>query len=225
MEPGAFHFLTFLRYLPTLVSLDDLKIEKTTDPNQEILIKYRGHFLDSTMPTSGTVYFGTTTLDYGPRISPAYIATLHSGLKDSNALFYVGHAGLGLNFQVNALSKLWKQEHLPAFQRENPIWVGLYNCEGFSYYGFDQERLFKEGKFDLYLTASSGTEAGAKYPLAQLSILNDLFAGKPVNVPKTMANYVQSREFSTITRISSPSHSTRSTTTSTTPAPASAGAR
>jgi hypothetical protein len=140
-------------------------------------------------------------LDYGPRASKAYVSTLHTALKDSNAIFYVGHAGLGHNFLIEDFTKLWKQDHLPAFKREHPLWVGIYNCEGFSYFGFDQESLFKPGKFDLYMTASSGTEAGAKYPLAQLSILNDLYAGKKVDVTKTMALYVQSREFSTITRV------------------------
>ncbi|MFL5814036.1 MAG: hypothetical protein ACJ763_10705 [Bdellovibrionia bacterium] len=206
-EPGTYHFLTFLKYLHTLVSLDQLSLEKTSTPDQEIVLKYRGHFIDSTMPASGTVYFGTTTLDYGPRASKAYVSTLHTALKDSNAIFYVGHAGLGHNFLIEEFTKLWKQDHLPAFKREHPLWVGIYNCEGFSYFGFDQESLFKPGKFDLYMTASSGTEAGAKYPLAQLSILNDLYAGRKVDVAKTMALYVQSREFSTITRLTSASTS------------------
>jgi hypothetical protein len=206
-EPGTYHFLTFLKYLHTLVSVDQLSLEKTGAPDQEILLKYRGHFIDSTMPVAGTIYFGTTNLDYGPRASKAYVSTLHAALKDSNAVFYVGHAGLGHNFRIEEFTKLWKQDHLPAFKREHPLWVGIYNCEGFSYFGFDQESLFKPGKFDLYMTASSGTEAGAKYPLAQLSVLNDLYAGKKVDVAKTMTLYVQSREFSTITRLTSSSTS------------------
>lgn len=202
-EPGAFHFLTFLRYLHHVLSVREMKVEASTSIPGEIQVKYEGHFIDSPMPVSGTVYFGRTNLDYGPHASKTYVKLLHSAFKDSNTIFYVGHAGLGHNFSVNEFEKLWREEHLPSIQREQPLWVGIYNCEGFSYFGFDQERLFKKDKLSLLLTESSGTEAGAKFPLSQLAILNQAFLGQTIDVKSAMANYVRSREFATELTLSS----------------------
>lgn len=202
-EPGLFHFLTFLRYIHNILTVHSMTIEPTPGPQGEVLVKYEGHFIDSPMPVSGTVYFGRTNLDYGPRASKTYVKQLHAAFRDADTIFYVGHAGLGQNFKIDNFEKLWREDHLPKFQREQPLWVGIYNCEGFSYFGFDQEKLFKKGKTSLLLTESSGTDAGAKFPLSQLSILNQAFSGQNIDVKSLMENYVASREFAVELKLSS----------------------
>lgn len=205
LEPGTYNFFLFLKYLTSVAKIDSMSLLNTDMPNDEIHVNYKGRFLDSKMPLEGAVYYGSTTFDYGPPATKDYVKLLHSAMMSADSISYVGHAGLGQNVKMEKYKELWRRDHLPEIHRNKPLWFGIYNCEGFSYFGFDQEQIFEKGKMNLLLTESSGTESGAKFPLAQLSILNQIFSSKSADntamVKNNIANYVQSREFSTEVRL------------------------
>ncbi len=198
-EPGAYHLFAFLKYLNSLTRIDSFEILEIQKNSSDILLKMKAKLLDSAVPIEISIYYGHTSLDYGPRVSKTYIKHLYQSFKQADSMSYVGHAGLGENLKIENIQKLWKEEHLSHFERQKPLWLGIYNCEGFSYFGFDIEQLFKKNAFDLYLLESSGTEAGAKFPLAQLSILNSIFSKSSKQSVKSdgdiFANYVESSQF------------------------------
>ncbi|MDO9183537.1 MAG: hypothetical protein Q7U04_14070 [Bacteriovorax sp.] len=197
-EPGAYNFFLFLKYINTLVKIESIEHLDESKNQNEIILKIKGQLIDSITPVDIAVYFGKTTLDYGPKVSSNYLRFLHNAFSDNDVISYVGHAGLGQNLKMSVLNKLWQQEKLAPISRQTPLWLGIYNCEAFSYFGFDLNTIFKNKFLNVFLTETSGTESGAKFPLAQLSLLNMYHSHQEVRVKDVMGRYVQSREFLTM---------------------------
>lgn len=195
VEPGSFHFFLFLKYLHNIAEVKTTDILTTKNSNSEIQLRLKGRLRDSKTPIEISIYLGPTSLDYGPPVSKAYVNFLHQALAEADVISYLGHSGLGANLSMDNYIKLWRQYRLKIPQRSKPLWFGIYNCEGFSYFGFDQYKIFKPGTMDLITTSSSGVEAEAKFPLAQLFAVDRMMAGQKVLIKEIMGKYVQSQNF------------------------------
>lgn len=203
LEFGAYNFIIYLKYLFTMIDIKTFEVSSKSE-DEEILVSFSGKFRESKKEIEGEVYYGSTTFNYGPTLTKLYSKVLNRSFKDSDSISYLGHSGLGHNFKMQNLTQLWKRDRLEVPIRKKPLWLGLYNCEGFSYFGFDLESAFAKGSFKLNLTQSSGTEAGARFPLAQLDVVDSIFQNKSVDVGSRVMRFVQTREFLTETRLEVP---------------------
>jgi hypothetical protein len=200
-EPGAFHFFNFLKFLNTFITIKKIKMAEDQSP-VDILISLEGTLIDSGTPVVFDVYYGKTSLDYGPRVSMNYLKLLHDSFNHYDSISYVGHAGLGQNLKVEVLNKLWKEEKLSPVMRSKPLWLGIYNCQAFSYFGPDLKGLFKKGTFRLFLTETTGMDSGAKFPLSQFYYLN-AYLSKKANkasgdINQVMGQYTTQDQFLTV---------------------------
>lgn len=197
IEPGLYYFLIFLRDLNTIVDLDSFKLNEKVDGNQ-IQVAAEGRLRNSKKAISLNVFFGRTTLDWGPPATLQYSKFLNEAMKNANSLSYLGHSGLGMNLKMAEWQKLWTRDKLKPIQRTSPLWMGIYNCEGFSYFGNDLEALYRPGHLDVVLTLSTGVEAEAKFPLAQLSAIDFMGTGKKgKQVQELIGKFVHSKDFYT----------------------------
>jgi hypothetical protein len=183
------------------VKIDNYKFISGNSAEQEIVLQINGKLADSLMPIEISVYLGSTTLDYGPPASKEYTKFTYEAFKNFDAVSYVGHAGLGSNMNMSELQKLWTRDKLKIFSRLNPLWIGLYNCEGVSHFGFDLDKIFKENKIKAIETFTSGVMSGPDFPLFQLMILNKVFSNESVAISNIITNDFSSKEFLTETWI------------------------
>jgi hypothetical protein len=197
VEPGTYYFFSFLKFLYTVGKISSIDILKTADPDKEIQLIAKGRLLDSNVSFEVKTHLGRTTLDYGPKPTPGYIRFLHEAISDGDAISYLGHSGLGFNVSINNYAHYWKQDKLTFPERTKPLWFGIYNCEGFSYFGFDQLKIFKPGHLNLVVTASSGVEVESRLPMSQLFAIDQILAGKKISIGKLMGKYIQTRDFYT----------------------------
>jgi hypothetical protein len=201
-EPGTQSFLVFLKYLTTLVKIDSFEFTSDKKAEKDIVLMIKGRLIDSLMPINVSVYLGRTSLDYGPPASPEYTKFTYEAFKNADSISYVGHAGLGRNMNIFDLQKIWKRDKLKDFSRSEPLWIGLYNCEGVSHFGFDLNNVFKENKIQAIETFTSGVMSGPDFPLFQLLILNKVFANEAVSISDIITNDFSSSEFLTETWMS-----------------------
>jgi hypothetical protein len=194
-EPGAGNLLVFLNYLPTLVRMDSISSVGAGSGPHEIALRISGRFLDSEMPVEVTVYYGRTSLDYGPPTSATYVSLLHQAFESADSISYYGHSGLGANVALESFERLWRERHLAPVRRNKPLWLGVYGCEGFSYFGYDLHQVFRGKTPELLLTQTTGVDTGAKFPLSQLSTLNRIFSGTPASVQQAMLRFARDRGF------------------------------
>lgn len=197
-EPGTHSFLVFLKYVVTLVKVSSFEI--TSSPkDKDIVLKIKGALTDSLKPIEISVYMGRTTLDYGEPATKNYTKFTHDAFFTADSIAYVGHAGLGFNMNIGELQKLWKRDGLSVVKRSKPIWVGLYNCEGVSHFGFDFDNIFKENKIQAIQTFTSGVMSGPDFPLYQLLILNRIYSNEAVMISEIIKNETPNKEFLTET--------------------------
>jgi hypothetical protein len=195
-EPGSIHFVRFLRQLVSIAQLESYQVIETSDPDGEIVLKFQGQLRDSGKAVEIHTFFGTTTLDYGPPGTKGYSKFLYQAFQTGDSISYLGHSGLGTNLLIAQYENLWKRDRFPVIERKKPLWLGIYNCEGFSYFGFDQEKIFRKGQMDLIVTASTGVEADARFPLAQLAILDQILTkSEPVAIWQQLGKYVETKDF------------------------------
>jgi hypothetical protein len=203
-EPGAFHFFNYLKYLNTLVRIDKVSVTDVDVNSNEVYLKVSGKLIDSNTPIELVSYYGKTTLDYGPRVSKLYLKLLRDSFQEFDSISYVGHAGLGQNLNMRTLNKFWGEDKLTQVSRTKPLWLGIYNCEAFSYFGFDLDTIFKPGFKNVVLTETIGTDSGSKFPLSQLSLINNLYSNHAQDssrdIQKVMGRYVSGRDFLTSLR-------------------------
>lgn len=195
LEFGAFSFFEYLRYLMTVVKPESVSTERNS---ADIQVKIAGVFRDSGKPVSVTVYYGKTSLNSSTPVPETYFKFLHTSLKNADSLSYFGHAGLGMNLDFAALSEAFKKRSYPNFRRTKNLWLGVYNCEGFSYFGFDLNPIFSPGQ-KLLLTQTSGIEVDAKFPMAQIEVMSRLFSDKTTHTFSILSQYVRTKDFLTET--------------------------
>jgi hypothetical protein len=194
-EPGTHSFLVFLKFIPTLVKISSFEIPKDKNSDKDMVIKIKGKLTDSLKPIEIDVYLGRTILDYGEPATKIYTQFTHNAFKNADSISYVGHAGLGRNVNIDDLQKLWTRDRLADFSRKDPLWLGLYNCEGVSHFGFDLDKIFKANKVKSLQTFTSGVMSGPDFPLYQLMILNRVFSNEAVKVSDVIKNEFATKEF------------------------------
>lgn len=198
-EPGTYSYLVFLKHLNTLVKISSFQFSNDVDPKREIILSIKGQLRDSLTPIELSIYMGRTTLDYGPKATKSYSQFTHEALKEADSIAYVGHAGLGTNLNISELQKLWKRDGLKDLQRGTPLWMGLYNCEGVSYFGFDLDKIFKKKSIKVIETFTSGTISGPEFPLFHLLTINKIFSNEDVRISDIIKIESNSKEFLTET--------------------------
>ena len=197
LEPGAIGFFVYLRHLTTLVKVKKFSTENSAE---QISYKIEGVLRDSGVPVEATVYYGKTNFNSNTPVPTNYISFLHDALASSDAISYYGHAGLGVNLNYKRLVAEFKKMNLANIQRKKNLWYGIYNCEAFSYFGWDMQSIFKSGQ-KMLLTASSGIEVGSWSPVLQIEIINRIFANSNYEKFSMLNHYVQSQDFITATQI------------------------
>jgi hypothetical protein len=191
-EPGVYSFLIFLKHLSTQVKLASFQIEQSP---VDMALQIKGVLRDAGTPIEVAVHMGRTSLDYGPAAPSSYVKFTHDAFKEADSIAYVGHAGVGTNLNIKILEELWNRDHLPSIKRIGPIWIGLYNCEGVSYFGFDLDKIFQKNKVKAIETFTSGTMSGPEFPLLHLLTLNNVFSGREVKIKDIFRLEYSGREF------------------------------
>ncbi|MBY0412580.1 MAG: hypothetical protein K2Q18_00370, partial [Bdellovibrionales bacterium] len=181
LEPGIHSFLSFLKYLNSSVEMTSFK-KNSTHNLEEMNFVIAGKLKSSRKEIEIQVFFGKTNLDFQSRPSKSYLLFTHEAFKEADIISYVGHAGLGKNMLTTELSKRWEVQKIPPIKRDKPIWLGVYNCEAASYFGFDLNLLFKSKSMKVLETLTSGSNSGAEFPLFHLSALDALFTHGNVNL-------------------------------------------
>lgn len=194
LEPGAFYFLSYLQNIYTLVDIKEFDLLKNQNHDKEIYLTLKGQLRNSLRPIVIHVYYGPTSLDYGPRISKDYSSFMHRAFHESDAISYLGHSGLGANVSLKKYSQIWQDDKLPKIQRNSPLWLMLSNCEGFSYFGFDLDSIMNDN-IAAIITLSSGVEADVRFPLSQINVLDQIFTKHDVSVTDLMGRHIKSRDF------------------------------
>lgn len=197
LELGAHSFFEYLRYLMTVVKLSSFTTVKNSE---DLQLKLSGVFRDSGKPLTISVYYGKTSFNSKTPVPETYIKFLNTSLKSADSISYFGHAGLGLNLNFSILSDAFKKKSSSNFRRTKNLWLGIYNCEAFSYFGFDLYPIFVHGQ-KLLLTQTSGIEVDAKFPIAQIEIINRLFSESKLNTFSILNNYVATSDFLTETML------------------------
>lgn len=201
LEPGTYSFIAFLKMLNTIVKLDSLEIDKKS-AKEEIIVNIRGKLSSSKIPLQLHIYFGHTSLDHG-KTTESYVRFLHHAFTKSDVISYVGHAGLGSNVLLKNIKHLWSESKLALPKREDPLWLGLYNCEGLSYFGFDLTEIYGKNKIEAIETFTSGKLAGPQFPLFHLQVLDKIYSDEKVQISDVFKPKNPSIEFLTETWLSS----------------------
>lgn len=194
-EPGAMEFLMFLRHLS---SLAELKEVKALEQGQEhLVIGIKGVLKQSQKPIQLRVFYGHTSIDSG---KGQHSKLLLDALQKDDVLIYNGHAGLGANLKIDQIGQfLGNQEKVSRAVGKKPYQlVALFNCYSYSHFGEDILERRKGRMTDLLL---SGTQdAGAKYVLGILKMLDRSFSGESVDLSGSIARYIPPRSFAVMKR-------------------------
>lgn len=202
-EPGLYNFLGFLKLLNTIAEIETFELGRDRQTQSEIMVNLRVKLRHSQAPIEIETYFGRTSLDHG-NVTANYAKLLVESFRNADIVSYLGHAGLGKNLNMESILELGEQHHIGKVERIKPLWLGIYNCEAFTYFGFDLDMIFKKGEQDLLITQTSGKEVGPEYVLSQLFILDRTLDAKELPAPKVetvFGNYVNTKDFLTVLRI------------------------
>ncbi len=191
LEIGSQHLINFLKYFPIENSINEIKTSEIGSNYFILSLKAKNKI--SKKIIHAKIYYGPTSL-YDPLLAPKkYWEKMRQSLLEDDFLFYTGHAGIGANLkwetidqQTNAGAKI--------IPRQKPLYLGIFNCEGLSYYGFDYDKLFAT-KNNLYFLSTSGVEVNFSFTYAFLSYLSKKNHFDSRELKNEIDPYVWSRDF------------------------------
>lgn len=195
-EPGLYYFVIYLHELHKLVEKLSITVSKSHSNKNEIILSLSGVLRKSQSKINFELYFGPTSLDYGPPPSENYARLTRDALATADVLSYFGHSGLGENFKLKSLQKMWQSHRLAKPNRSHPLWVGFFSCEGYSYFGSDLHAVFKEDTApQLLISSSTGILVEARFPASQIFSLDLWLQSGQLPVTEAFSKYARPSDF------------------------------
>jgi hypothetical protein len=187
---GAVEFLAFLRHLPQVVQVDRLEVEPNA--GEGLVLQIRGSLKESHRPVFLRTFYGATTELRRTRKAEHW-ALLADALAHDQIVVYTGHAALGATLSADMMSdKLGIQPEKLARKIARPGYqlLGFFNCYSYSYFGEDIARLRSEfrgaterpGRRITDFVLSGTKDAGSKYALSLLKMVDRSFSGGQVSI-------------------------------------------
>jgi hypothetical protein len=194
-ETGQRNLLSFLQYTSALFSKIEFKVLKSDSKFFIIQLNAISKFSKKLVQID--LYHGPTSTFKSLLAPTEYWNFVKKTLYKSDFLVYFGHAGLGDNLDLKTIQKFSVDKKNYA-KRSTDLNLGIFNCEGFSYYGFGYSSLFKndsKAPNHEYILSSSGVEVRSHFLLGYIEqLLNGNINNFEV-FKKAMAAYVKSQDF------------------------------
>ena len=198
---GYISLLYVLKFSGTLIK--NIKLSIIHQGSNFFEIKLSGFAKLNSLPVTIQIYHGPTSV-YDKPAAPTYFWDLVlKSLYEADAFFYFGHAGIGQNLKLATIIE-HHQKNQNYRKRNSDLFMGIFNCEGFSYFGYDLESLFtsaKKTKKNLYLISSSGVEVRSDAMLGFYEQILEKTFTNPKLLVQHMSDFVSSKDFLTYQHI------------------------
>lgn len=195
LEAGQFQLLIFLKYLNVLLDHPQIKISESDE--KYFIANISGPSKSDRHDVDLKIYYGPTSLFKSLMAPKNYWKLLQDSFYNSDLVLYYGHAGLGKNLEFAEIEKqAGTKKKFKA--RLNDLYLGIFNCEGFSHFGHDLDKLFKNSyrkKNIVHFITTSGVEANVLFMLGYMEQILKKLNIEPNQFVKDFSPYIQSSDF------------------------------
>ena len=199
LEPSM---MSLFQIIKTLNDLADIPEEKFIfkSNNGFYTLTFSGVFKKSQQPFKMNLYFGPTDVDQQLGLHLGFLA---ESFKNSDMIFYIGHSGMGKNFNLHNMKKSLNfsdTQMTEIFSKVSYQLISVSSCYSTNYYSTEYFDLRKHAgqTSDLVLTGSRNYLYWM--PLQILSYLDSTKAGKKISLEKSLSYMLAPNEMVTLDR-------------------------
>ena len=199
LDDGQIGLIHFLKNYTELTQTENVKVRFVSD--NYFSLQLNGKNKANQNRTSLLLYGGPTGIFQSYKASTEYWDLVASSLYESDLFLYFGHAGTGKNLSLNTILQNTKLKNLKP--RSKDLNLGIFNCEGYSYYGWDLNSIFKKDdkSYSINMVASSGVEVSSLFISAYVENFLKFKNMKVGDFVENMSKYVQSDDFLSFQKI------------------------
>ncbi|MBC7466053.1 MAG: hypothetical protein H7256_08675 [Bdellovibrio sp.] len=202
LDPGQISLIYVLKFYSTMVS--NYRLTAKVGNKDYMQFNLAGLSDSNNKSISLSVYAGPTGVFNSYLASSDYWNFVLKSFYQDDLFLYFGHAGVGQNLALKTILDRATASKNQFTKRTKDLNLGVFNCEGYSYFGWDLKSLFENkssAKHFVNLVASSGTEVNGSFISAYIE---NFLKSKDVTVEaivENLSNYVQSDDFLTFQKI------------------------
>jgi hypothetical protein len=200
---GWMELLTFLRYVPEVLSVDRIEPPEARFTGESIVFTIHGRLKSSGHRLTARIFYGPTTALRGSR-KPQHWPVLFDALARDQVILYNGHAALGSTFSLAGLENGLKIDEAKLADRlaAQPYQLfGVLSCYSYTYYGEDIAKLRPHGLTDFLLSGTK--DAGSKFVLRLLGELDHGFSKLGVNWDSALSPFLSRADYFVLKRFGS----------------------
>lgn len=186
LDPGQKSLIDVLKFYAAMVSNHKLTSKKINESYLQFNLTGLSNF-DQKM-VSFSVYAGPTGVFNSYLASADYWNFVLTSFYQDDVFLYFGHAGVGQNLALRTVLERSTVKASSFKKRTKDLNLGIFNCEAYSYFGWDLNLLFENNsktKNFVNLVASSGTEVSASFVSAYIE---NILKAKDVKVESLIEN-------------------------------------